>query len=89
MVDIRILGLGCPKCKVTESQVKRAVEQLNLTAQITKVEVIEDIMAYHILSTPALVINGDIKTVGRVPSVEEIKRFLIEAKQTEGGGVHK
>lgn len=83
MVDVKILGPGCPKCKVTESQVKRAVEQLGFEVNITKVETYEEIMAYNIMSTPALVVNGTIKTVGRVPSVEDIKRFINEAKNKE------
>jgi len=77
-MEIKILGPGCPKCKVTESQVRRAVEQLGLIVQITKVEDLKEIMSYNILSTPALLINGKVKSVGRVPSLEDIKRFIKE-----------
>lgn len=80
MIEIKILGPGCPKCKVTESQVKRAVLELNRNdITIIKVEKIEDIMKFNILSTPALVVNGVIKTIGRVPRTDEIIKFINEA----------
>jgi len=81
MIEIKILGPGCPKCKVTESQVKRALAELNRDdITVEKVEKIEEIMKYNILSTPALVVNGVIKTIGRVPSVDQIKNFINEVK---------
>ena len=81
MIEIKILGPGCPKCKVTESQVKRALAELNRDdIHVEKVEKIEEIMKYNILSTPALVVNGVIKTIGRVPSVDQIKNFINEVK---------
>ena len=80
MIEIKILGPGCPKCKVTESQVKRAVAELNRNdITVIKVEKIEDIMKFNILSTPALVVNGVIKTIGRVPRTDEIIKFINEA----------
>ena len=80
MIEIKILGPGCPKCKVTESQVKRAVAELNRNdITVIKVEKIEDIMKFNILSTPALVVNGAIKTIGRVPRTDEIIKFINEA----------
>lgn len=82
MIEIKILGPGCPKCKVTESQVKRAVSELNRSdINVIKVEKIEEIMKYNILSTPALVVNGVIKTIGRVPRVDEIKMFIDEVSR--------
>ena len=82
MIEIKILGPGCPKCKVTESQVKRAVAELNRNdITVIKVEKIEDIMKFNILSTPALVINGVIKTIGRVPRTDEIIKFINEVSQ--------
>lgn len=81
MIELKILGPGCPKCKVTESQVNRAVKELNRDdIVVIKVEKIEEIMKYNILSTPALVVNGVIKTVGRVPSVAQIIGFINEVK---------
>lgn len=81
MMEIKILGPGCPKCKVAESQVIRAVKKLNREdITVIKVESIEEIMKYDILSTPALLVNGVIKMAGRVPSVEQIIRFINEIK---------
>ena len=82
MIEIKILGPGCPKCKVTESQVKRAVAELNRNdITVIKVEKTEDIMKFNILSTPALVVNGVIKTIGRVPRTDEIIKFINEVSQ--------
>ncbi len=82
MVEVKILGPGCSKCKVTESQVKRAVATLNRTdITVIKIEKIEEIMVYNIMSTPALVVNGVIKSIGRVPSVDQIIQFINEASQ--------
>ena len=75
-MEIKILGLGCSKCKVMESQVKRAVEQLQMDVTITKVERIQDIVAYGVLSTPALVIDNVVKIAGRIASLDEIKQLI-------------
>lgn len=75
-MEIKVLGTGCPKCKVLEKSVRDVVADLKLNATITKVEDIVDIMSYGILSTPALVIDDKIVVKGRVPSSEEIKEFL-------------
>jgi len=76
MKIIKILGTGCPNCKRTEAVVKKVVEDLNIQAEIIKVEDIQDIMAYDIMSTPAVVIDEKIVVKGRVPSFDEIKQLL-------------
>ena len=76
MMNIKILGTGCPSCKRTEAAVRMAVEELKLDAAIEKVEEISEIMKYDILSTPAVVIDEVVKIKGRVPSVEEIKELI-------------
>ena len=76
MKTIKILGTGCPNCKRTETVIKTVVEELNINAEIIKVEDIQDIMAYDILSTPAVVINEEIVIKGRVPSFDEMKKIL-------------
>lgn len=73
---IKILGTGCSKCKKLEANTKEAVKELGIEASIEKVESIQDIMVYGIMSTPALVVDEQIKVVGRVPSVEDIKKYL-------------
>jgi small redox-active disulfide protein 2 len=74
--SIKILGPGCAKCKSTFEVVKKAVEQSGIQAEITKVEDLEGMMKYNILTTPVVVINEEIKIKGRVPTVEEIKNLL-------------
>ena len=73
---IKILGTGCSNCKKLEANVKEAVKGLGIEASVEKVEDIQDIMAYGIMKTPALVVDEQIKVMGRVPSVEDIKKYL-------------
>ena len=77
---IQVLGTGCGKCKALHEVVKKAVHETGVDAQVEKVEDIQKIMAFEILMTPALAIDGEVKTAGRVPSVEEIKRMISPAK---------
>jgi small redox-active disulfide protein 2 len=74
--SIKILGPGCAKCKSTFEVVKKAVEQSGVQADITKIEDLEGMMKYDILTTPVVVINEQIKISGRVPTVDEIKKLL-------------
>lgn len=77
MKEIKILGTGCPKCKQTTSAVEKAVRELGLTdVTIEKIEDIIKIMKYDVMSTPAIVIDGEIIMKGRVPSVSELKELL-------------
>lgn len=76
-MKIQILGTGCAKCKALGANVEKAVKELSLNAEIEKVTGIQDILKYQILMTPGLVIDGQIKAAGRVPSAEEIKQMLV------------
>jgi small redox-active disulfide protein 2 len=76
MKTIKILGTGCAKCHKTEEIVRHAIEELGVEARIEKVEDIMQIMAYNVLSTPAVVIDEEVKIKGRVPLVNEIKALL-------------
>lgn len=76
MKTIKILGTGCPKCKTTYSNVMQAVEQSGVEAEIIKVEDIEKIMEYNIMSTPALVLNETVKIKGRVAKTDEVIELL-------------
>jgi len=75
-MDLKILGTGCAKCKKLEEVTKSAADQLGVDYTIEKVTDIEKIMSYSVMSTPALVVNGEVKVAGRVPSVEDIKKLL-------------
>ncbi len=76
-MKIEVLGTGCAKCNELEAKVKQAVAASGKFVQIEKVSDLQKIMGYGVMSTPGLVIDGAVKSTGRVPSVEEI-RALIE-----------
>jgi small redox-active disulfide protein 2 len=76
-MKIEILGTGCPKCKQLHENAKEAARQVGQGAEIVKVEDIAKITEYAVLMIPALVIDGVVKSTGKVLSVDEIKTFLI------------
>jgi small redox-active disulfide protein 2 len=75
-MKIQILGTGCPKCKKLAEAAEAAVKELQLDYELEKVTDINQIMAFGVMMTPALAIDGDVKLVGKVPSVEEIKKVI-------------
>jgi len=75
-MKIKVLGPGCPNCKVLEANTKKALEELKIKADMEKVTDIAKIMEYGIMSTPALVIDEKVVSYGRVLSPNEIKKFL-------------
>jgi len=75
-MEIKILGTGCPKCKTLEKLTREVVAKNSIDATITKVEDITEIMKYHIMATPALVVNEKVEIKGRIPSADEIKQVL-------------
>jgi small redox-active disulfide protein 2 len=75
-MKIQILGTGCPKCKQLSQHAEEAVKELGLDAGIEKVTQINDIMKFGVMMTPALAIDGQVKSVGKVLSAEEIKKLL-------------
>ena len=75
-MKIEILGMGCPKCKMLEANAKKAVEELKIKAEITKVTDVDKIIEYGVMSTPAIVVDGKVKSYGKIANVEEIKKFL-------------
>jgi small redox-active disulfide protein 2 len=76
-MEIKILGTGCPKCKTLEKITREVVNEMGITAEISKEEDIVKIMSYGILHTPGLVINGKVVISGRVPSSKEVKEILV------------
>jgi len=77
-MEIKILGPGCPRCKEVEKRTMNALAELNVAAAVDKVTDISKIMEYKIMGTPGLVINGKVKSAGRIPSPAEIKRYIQE-----------
>lgn len=75
-MEIKILGTGCGKCKTTYALIEKVVKENNITATIAKVEDIMEIMNYNILATPAVVVDGELKVKGYVPSEKQIKELL-------------
>ncbi len=75
-MEIKILGTGCPKCRSLEKLTREVVDKNGINATIIKVEDITEIMKYHIMSTPALVVNEKVEIKGRVPSEAEISQIL-------------
>lgn len=73
---IKILGTGCPKCKLLEQTTKDAINQLWIQADIIKVEDIESILEYDLMATPGLVVDEKVIMTGKVPSVEELVNIL-------------
>ncbi len=76
MKRIEILGTGCPKCIKLAEAAADAAESLDIECEITKVTDIQKILAYGVMMTPALVVDGAVKVVGKVPSIEDLKKLL-------------
>jgi small redox-active disulfide protein 2 len=76
MKKIEILGMGCVNCNKLYQNVLAAAKMIGKEAEVTKVEDIQKIMAYGVMSTPALVVDGVVKVAGKVPKPEEIKGWI-------------
>jgi small redox-active disulfide protein 2 len=74
--QVKVLGPGCAKCKTTYNNVLEAIKQLGIEADVTKIEDIEEMMKYNVLTTPVLMIDDVIKVKGRVADINEIKTLL-------------
>ncbi len=78
-MEVKILGTGCPKCKKLAQMVTDVVEKNNIAIEMEKVTEIDDIMKYNIMMTPGLMINGEVKSAGKLPKNEQILSWLKEA----------
>lgn len=76
MKTIKVLGPGCSKCKATYNNVLEAIKQSNIEASVEKIEDIEEMMKYNVLTTPVLMIDDEIKIKGRAAQVIEIIELL-------------
>lgn len=75
-MKIKVLGPGCPRCQSLETNVRQAVEELGIDAEIEKITEMGRIMSYGVMSTPALVIDDKLIGAGKLFSVEEIKKII-------------
>lgn len=75
-MKVEILGMGCMKCKKLYDNTKKALSDADIKAEVAKVEDINRITEYGIMAMPALVIDGEVKSSGRIPGPEEIKKWI-------------
>ena len=75
-MEIKVLGPGCQRCHKTEEVVREAVKEAGVDAQIEKVTDTMKIAGYGVFGTPAVVIDGEVKSVGKIPSAKEVKAWL-------------
>ena len=75
-MEIKVLGTGCPRCKALEKMVIHPLTELDVAADVSKVEDIYKIMSYGIMHTPGLVINDKVVLSGRLPSQSEVKELI-------------
>jgi len=76
MIQIKVLGPGCAKCKTTYNNALEAVKQTGAEAEVIKIEDIEEMLKYNVLTTPVLMIGDEIKVKGRVADISEIKKMI-------------
>jgi small redox-active disulfide protein 2 len=76
MKKLQILGTGCPKCTKLAELTEAAAKQLGLDYELVKITDINQIMEFGVMMTPALAVDGQIKVVGKVPGVDEIKKLI-------------
>ncbi|MBF0245436.1 MAG: TM0996/MTH895 family glutaredoxin-like protein [Planctomycetes bacterium] len=76
MKKLQILGTGCPKCKKLAEMTEKAAKELSLQYELVKITDINQITDFEVMMTPALAVDGQVKVVGKVPSVEEIKKLI-------------
>jgi len=75
-MDIKVLGPGCPRCHKTEEIVKEAVNESGVEAAIEKITDTMEIAGYGVFGTPAVIVDGEVKSVGKIPKKEEVLRWL-------------
>lgn len=76
MMDIKVLGPGCPRCRQTEKVVREAVAESGIDARVEKVTDTMEIAGFGVFGTPAVVIDGQVKSVGKIPSKPEVRNWL-------------
>jgi small redox-active disulfide protein 2 len=79
-MTIKVLGVDCARCQEAERRVINTLAQMGVAADVQKVTDMKDIMAYGVVGMPAIVINNKVKCYGRIPTVDEIKKWVNEEK---------
>ncbi|GMW02770.1 MAG: thioredoxin family protein [Candidatus Hydrogenedentota bacterium] len=77
MMKLQVLGTGCPKCRKLTESAEAAAKELGLEYELEKITDLHDIMAFGVMVTPALVVDGQVKLSGKAPDVGEIKKLLV------------
>lgn len=75
-MEIKVLGPGCPKCQQTEKVVKEAIAETGVSADIEKVTDTMKIAGYGVFGTPAVVVDGEVKSVGKIPKKDDVKSWI-------------
>ncbi|WP_303186333.1 thioredoxin family protein [Phocaeicola coprocola] len=75
-MEVKVLGPGCAKCKTTFQVIEKVIKENNLDVNLTKVDDIMEMMSYNIMTTPAVVVDGEVRMKGQVPSESDVKRLL-------------
>ena len=75
-MDIKVLGPGCPKCQQTEKIVKEAALELGTNVNFEKITDTMEIAGYGVLSTPAVIVDGEVKSVGKIPNKDDVKNWI-------------
>ncbi|MFP4194280.1 MAG: thioredoxin family protein [Desulfosalsimonas sp.] len=75
-MEIKVLGPGCPKCQQAEENVKQAVSEAGVEADIEKVTDTMEIATYGVFGTPAVVVDGEVKTVGKIPGKDDVLKWI-------------
>ena len=76
-MDIKVLGPGCPRCQQTEKIVKAAIRETGVAATVEKVTDIMQIAGYGVFGTPAVIVDGEVKSVGKIPKPEDVRSWIL------------
>jgi len=76
MKKLQILGMGCPKCRQLAELTEQAARELGIEFEIEKVTEIQEIMKFGVMVTPALAVDGEVKSAGKIPSIEDLKKMI-------------
>lgn len=82
LVEIKVLGPGCHRCRQLEKDIRNLLEEMNVAADLEKIEDVNEIAEYNVVVTPGLIINGEVKMAGKVPTKRQLKQWIEEEANT-------